>query len=415
MEALKMNTNKKELNSNFFSNFLNVDYLSEDDKYIYKSAQPKYRFNVIGAGMIGHEHIKVTMLEGRAIIHGIYDLDKASIENTKRMFSENFPGNELVEYQNLKDACHDTEVHGLIICTPNYTHVEIVREAVKSGKHILLEKPMATNLEDALEIKELADSYKGIFQIGLQYRYKAIYNEAIHEAIERKAIGDIKTISIVEHRVPFLDKVNQWNKFSKFSGGTLVEKCCHYFDLLNLFAQSKPSYVYATGGSAVNFNDFEYKDQKADVIDHANVNIVYENGVNTNFNLCMFSPMFYEEITVCGDEGRLRAYENDDFLPSNRPHTHLEVLSGESRPTRISTPCYPSVIQNSGHNGGTYYEHKYFIDNIEGASTTTATVEEGLWSIVVGLAAEESIRTGKVVHINELLKHVNNEKAVIPN
>ncbi|MGE7877990.1 Gfo/Idh/MocA family protein [Peribacillus muralis] len=410
-----MSRKRKEINSNFFSGFLNVDYLSEEDKYIYKKEQQKYKFNVIGAGMIGHEHIKVTMLEGRATIHGIYDLDKKSIDNTKRMFSENFPEHELVDYQTLEDACHDPKVDGLIICTPNYTHLEIVRKAVKSGKHILLEKPMATNLEDALKIKELADGYEGIFQIGLQYRYKAIYNESIHEAIERKSVGDIKTISIVEHRVPFLDKVSQWNKFSKYSGGTLVEKCCHYFDLLNLFAQSKPSFVYATGGSAVNFKDFEYKDQKSDIIDHANVNIVYENGVNTNFNLCMFSPMFYEEITICGDEGRLRAYENDDFLPVSRPNTHLEVLSGESKPTRISTPCYPSVIQSSGHNGGTYYEHKYFIDNIEGISTTTATVEEGFWSIVVGIAAEESIKTGKVVYINELLKSIYEEKETVSN
>ncbi|PJN91959.1 gfo/Idh/MocA family oxidoreductase, partial [Bacillus sp. mrc49] len=80
-----MSTKRKELNSNFFSSFLNVDYLSEEDKYIFKKEKQKYKFNVIGAGMIGHEHIKVTMLEGRATIHGIYDLDKKSIENTKRM------------------------------------------------------------------------------------------------------------------------------------------------------------------------------------------------------------------------------------------------------------------------------------------------------------------------------------------
>ena len=80
---------------------------------------------------------------------------------------------------------------------------------------------------------------------------------AAQQTLERDAIGEIKTISILEHRIPFLDKVNQWNKFSKYSGGTLVEKCCHYFDLMNLFAQSRPVSVFASGSMAVNFIEFE--------------------------------------------------------------------------------------------------------------------------------------------------------------
>lgn len=404
MEGMNMSKERKELNSNFYANYLNVDYLSERDKYLFKKASPKYKFNVIGAGMIGLEHIKVTMLEGRGTVHGIYDIDPQSVEHTRNVFSSSFPGHDLKVYDSLQAACHDPHVDGLIICTPNYTHIDIVREAIKAGKHIMLEKPMATTLQDSMEIKRLAEGYQSVFQIGLQYRYKAIYVEAIHEALERQTVGDIKMINMVEHRVPFLDKVKQWNKFSKYSGGTLVEKCCHYFDLLNLFAQSKPVYVYAAEGKAVNFKGFEYDGERSDIIDHASVIIAYENGIHANFSLNMFSPMFYEELTICGDRGRLKAYENDDFLPAGRPGTHLEVLTGESGPTKISTPCYPEVIQKSGHNGGTYYEHKYFIDNIEGKMTNTATVDEGFWSIVVGIAAEESIKTGKKVWIDELLK-----------
>jgi predicted dehydrogenase len=262
---------------------------------------------------------------------------------------------------------------------------------------------MATTIEDAREIAQIAKNYERVFQIGLQYRHKAIYSEAIHEVFERKAVGDVKTLNIVEHRIPFLDKVKQWNKFLKQSGGTLVEKCCHYFDLLNLFAQSQPVHVYATGSSAVNFVDFEYNDEKSDVVDNAFVTIVYENGVRAGFNLCMFAPMFYEELTVCGDGGHLKAYETSDYLPAQRPSTHLEVLCGEHKTSKIMTPCYPERIQESGHHGSTYYEHKYFIDSIEGQKSTTATIDEGFWSIVVGVAAEESIKTGGLVYVDDLL------------
>ncbi len=124
--------------------------------------------------------------------------------------------------------------------------------------------------------------------------------------------------------------------------------------------------------------------------------VVYENDVRANFNLCMFAPMFYEEITICGDEGYLKAYEKEDFLRNPRPKTYLEILRGEAQPSRFCNPCYPPYIEDSGHSGATFYEHVDFIDNIEGKLTKAATVEEGFWSVVVGVAAEESVKTGQI-------------------
>ena len=394
----------KEFRSNWFARNPQFQYIPEKDRYLLTVDPPKYKFNIIGTGIMGMEHMRLTMNEGRAKVHGIYDTNPSSIEKAKGMFGLHFPGNPLVEYDSLEAACNDPEVDALILCTPNFTHLEILKVAAKSGKHILLEKPMATTLQDAYDIMQIAKEYKSVFQVGLQYRYKAIYVESIHEALERKAIGDIKTISIVEHRIPFLDKVNQWNKFSKYSGGTLVEKCCHYFDLMNLFAQSKPVSVYASGSMAVNFLHFEYENEKSDILDNAYVIVNYENGIRAMFDLCMFSPLFFEEIVICGDEGRLKASENEDFQPAARPKCHFEIMGGEKKPSKITTPLYPSYIEESGHNGATYFEHVYFVDNIEGKKTNTANVDEGFWSIVVGYAAEQSAKTGKVIDIDEMLK-----------
>jgi myo-inositol 2-dehydrogenase/D-chiro-inositol 1-dehydrogenase len=398
-----MKTNK-EIRSRFFALNSRFDYLPDEDRFLFARGAPKYRFNLIGAGSNGQEHIRITQIEGRGTIHGIYDPNPRSIELAEQAFAEFSPQDSLFVYDTLEQACYDPEADGLIISTPNYTHIDVIRTAVKSGKHILLEKPMATTIPAAYEITKLARQYPAVFQIGLQYRHKAIYVEAIHEALERRSIGEVKTISILEHRIPFLDKVRQWNKFSKYSGGTLVEKCCHYFDLLNLFAGSRPATVYATGGMAVNFIDFEYASEKSDIIDHAFVTVTYENGVRASFNLCMFAPMFYEEIVVCGDEGHLKAYENDDFLGTSEPKTYLKVMQKEHRPSRITTPTYASFLEQSGHNGATFIAHINFVDNIEGKPTNTARVEDGLWSVVVGVAAEESIKSGKIVSIDELLQ-----------
>jgi myo-inositol 2-dehydrogenase/D-chiro-inositol 1-dehydrogenase len=114
--------------------------------------------------------------------------------------------------------------------------------------------------------------------------------------------------------------------------------------------------------------------------------------------------MFYEEISICGNEGYLKAYEREDFLSIPRPKTHLEILRGENHPARVTSPCYPPHIEESGHNGATFFEHTNLIDNLDGKDTNTATVEEGFWSVMVGAAAEESVKTGQPVMVDEMLK-----------
>jgi predicted dehydrogenase len=378
-------------------------YVPQEDRFLMNPGPLKYRFNVIGAGVNGQEHIKVTLLEGSCTIHGVFDPNPTSVEAARRIKAQ-FSQEPLVVYESLEAACHDPAVDGLIICTPNHTHLEVLKVAVQSGKHILLEKPMATNLQDAYEIWQMAQNYPKVLQIGLQYRFKPIYVEAIHEAKVRQSLGEIKTLTILEHREPFLDKVKQWNKFSQYSGGTLVEKCCHYFDLFNLFAESRPVSVYASGSQAVNFRDFEYGGLKSDILDNAFVIVEYQNGIRANFNLCMFAPMVYEEIVICGDEGRLKASEGVNGQAYSKWENYLEVICLPDRTSRTMTPSYPAIIEESGHSGATYYEHLRWIEAMDGLPSKAATAEEGFWSVVVGVAAEESVKRGEKVWVKELLE-----------
>jgi len=172
--------------------------------------------------------------------------------------------------------------------------------------------------------------------------------------------------------------------------------------LMNLFARSRPTSVFAAGSMAVNFINFEYDGMKSDILDNAFVTVTYENGIQASLNLCMFSLIFYEELILCGDEGWLKTFRKTDFLPEPSTKTYLEIKRGETKPSRVSS--YPAYIEDSGHRGATYFEHIYFIDKIEGRETNAAIIEEGLWSIVVGVAAKESVQSGKLVNIIELLE-----------
>ena len=386
----------------FAIRFGHTSLVSERDKYLFATEPPRYRFNLIGAGTMGQEHLRVTQFEGRAAIHGIYDPEPLSVANAQSEFAR-YSNDALKIYDSLEAACNDPDVDGVIICTPNFTHIDVVRVAAKAGKHVLVEKPIATTIRDAHEIVQIAGRHPGIFQVGLQYRYKSIYTEAIHEALERNALGDIKVVCMVEHRMPFLDKVGQWNKYSRYSGGTLVEKCCHYFDLINLFAHSRPKRVFASGSMAVNFKEFEHEQGKSDILDNAMVIIDYENGVRGSFGLAMFAPMFYEELVLCGDIGRLRASENLDFLPGAPLKSQLEIYGGETFPSRMTTPSYPVAIEESGHNGATFFEHVHFVDSIDNGKSDGPTAIDAFWSVVVGVAAEASVASGEPVEIQRLL------------
>tara|TARA_B100001750_G_scaffold150789_1_gene120842 strand:+ start:2630 stop:3859 length:1230 start_codon:yes stop_codon:yes gene_type:complete len=387
-----------------FEEASNQRHIVDGDRYLYKSSdiEPPIRFNIIGTGMMGQEHMKVATLLGEAKIHGVFDINKHSLDIAADEFKK-YAHHKLVQYPDLESTCLDPEVEALLICTPNYTHHEVLKVALKSGKPILLEKPMATNLADAADIFNLANKYSSFIQIGLQYRYKAQYKEAFEASLNQKILGDIKTINLSEFRPPFLDKVEQWNKFSEFSGGTLVEKCCHYFDLINLFADSIPNKIYASGGQAINFLDFEKNNQKSDIDDHAFVIIDYENGTRANFTLNMFCPSFSEELILCGDKGKLVASEHYDFQRENKSKSTISIDIGESGPSKTSDVHYPILIEQSGHNGATFFEHIEFINQLKGKDSDCATPLQGLWSIIIACAAQESILKETYIMIDEFL------------
>jgi len=386
----------------FFEAASRQRHILEQDRYLYRPPQPAHRLVVIGTGTIGQEHMRVATLLGRARIHGIYDRQSASMAAAEAEYA-GYCSEPLIKYPDLDSACSDPAADAILICTPNYTHFDVVQRARRSGKPLFIEKPMATTLEHAAELVRLSREYPAFLQIGLQYRYKAQYVEAFHEVLGRGTLGPVKTIAVSEYRPPFLDKVEQWNKFSRFTGGTLVEKCCHYFDLINLMAGSRPVRVFASGGQAVNFLDFEKNGEKSDIDDHAFVIIEYAGGVRASFTLNMFCPDFNEELVVCGSAGRLVARETFNFHQLAPGRASVSVELGESGASRTTELSYPSVIEQSGHHGATYFEHIALADQLDGRVADCATPEQGLWSMLVACAAQQSMATGAPVSIAELV------------
>jgi myo-inositol 2-dehydrogenase / D-chiro-inositol 1-dehydrogenase len=350
----------------------------------------KFSVAVIGVGVMGQCHIQYQTSAGCAVVRGLYDTRERSVQSARPLF-EDFDA--VTIYDSAEAACADPAIDAVIIASPNHTHREIFECAIRHKKHILLEKPISSTVEGAAAMVRAAEGYDRVAMVGLEYRLKPMYMQAAHEAFVRESLGEIKMISILENRNPFLNKAGQWNKFSEYSGGTLVEKCCHYFDQFNVFAGARPRRVFGSGGQAVHYRNFSYKGKQSDILDHATVIVEYENDVRATLNLCMFSKEHHEEIVILGDQGR---YCGIDGEPAR-----IQI------DTRRRIPDMKQTVHWSyggGHSGSSPAQAYLFADAVEGKTANYPGLRDGFWAVAVGAAAERSVAVGEPIDMRDFLE-----------
>lgn len=231
--------------------------------------------------------------------------------------------------------------------------------------------------------------------VGLEYRYIPTVS-VLTEQVRSGAVGTTRMVSIREHRFPFLQKVDNWNRFSENTGGTLVEKCCHFFDLMRQLAGANPVRVYASGGQDVNHLDEFYDGRRSDILDNAFVVVDFANGVRGSLDLSMFAEggRFEQELCVVGDRAKLEATVPGDTV-------WLGVRDG-SGSIEVPAPMDPSVPYPEFHQGGSYMEHIAMLDAIRNGRPAEVTPLDGLWSVAAGQAAHMSIEAGRPITIDEL-------------
>jgi predicted dehydrogenase len=244
--------------------------------------------------------------------------------------------------------------------------------------------------------------------MGLEYRFMPPVAEAIARAQEGEA-GKIHQVSIREHREPFYPKVDNWNRFAERTGGTLVEKCCHYFNLMDIVVGQTPVRVFASGGQSVNHLDEKYDGKQADMLDNAYVVLEYANGARGMLDLCMFGEGSFDKeiLTIVGDEGKIESFLPSQVVRASRRDS-IGKLTGWARGASRARGNEQKIVHNydvkymGHHYGASYIEHTKFRDAILNSTPAEITLKDGVTSAVTGLAAHKSIKEGRVVEIKEL-------------
>jgi myo-inositol 2-dehydrogenase / D-chiro-inositol 1-dehydrogenase len=361
------------------------------------------RYGLIGAGMMGREHVRNLALVPGAVVTALSDPHAGSREDTAAAV-KTVMGSSPKTFRHHRDLLDSGDIDALVIASPNDTHKAILGDIFEARQAlpVLVEKPVCTSLRDARWLAAKGGAHKALIWVAMEYRYMPPVQELIKE-VRSGALGELQMLAIREHRFPFLDKVGDWNRFSRRTGGTMVEKCCHFFDLMRLIMQDEPIRVFASGAMDVNHQAELYAGKKPDIIDNAYVIVDFRSGKRALLDLCMFSEGSYwqETIAATGSAGRAEIFIPGParFWPGGvERHSEIEISPREPKaPVRRSVPVDEAILRAGDHHGSTYYQHLGFNRAITQGSKVDVTLEDGLKAVVIGLAAEKSARSGKAV------------------
>lgn len=356
------------------------------------------RYAIIGSGMMGCEHLRNIALIDDAVVTGFAD-PLEPMRNTAAQTAMNLGFTDARSFVDYREMISADLADVYVVVTPNDTHFDIMQDLFATQKPVLLEKPIATTVEQAWALAAHESTRAAPIWVAMEYRYMPPVARLIREAHKGTA-GNLKMFSITEHRFPFLVKADDWNRFSVRTGGTLVEKCCHFFDLMRLVTQSEPTRIYASGAQDVNHLDERYDGRVPDILDNAMVIVDFANGMRASLDLCMFAEgsWWQEHISVTGDAGKVEAFVPGPsrFWPGGAERASEVVISSraDKAPVREQVHVDDAILAAGDHHGSTYYQHQNFARIIREGGKPEVTLHDGAMAVEMGAMAHKSIETG---------------------
>lgn len=354
------------------------------------------RYGIIGAGMMGAEHLRDLLALDGARVTALADPHVPSLTAARQLLADAGRDNVLAvpHHRQLLDAGVCDVV---VVATPNMTHAEVLLDVLAADVHLLVEKPLCTTVADCRRVVAAAEGREKLVWVGLEYRYLAPVARLVTE-VRAGTTGPVRMLALREHRYPFLPKVEDWNRFNRNTGGTLVEKCCHFFDLMRLVLGAEPVTVLASGSQALNHLTETYDGQTPDLLDNAYVVVEFDSGARAMLDLCMFADATYnqEELSVVGDAGKVEAFIPEDVVRIGR--------RGANWIGNVETaPAATDASYEGYHHGASYVQHRRLLEAVRTGGAPEVTLSDGLASVAMGVAAQRSIAERRPVTMAEVL------------
>jgi predicted dehydrogenase len=411
------------------------------------------RYAIAGLGSRGLLMFATPLLRdfaGRVELVAFFDQNRRRLENAQKALEQKIP-----IYTDFDKMLAEARPDGVIITTRDSTHAEFMIKALKAGKRAISEKPLCVSAAQCKEILSAARESGAEGLVTHNARYGPVSTE-MKRWIKEGKLGTILRMQFDEHldRVHGADYFRRWHRRKANSGGLLIHKACHHFDLLNWFAQSLPETVYAQGALRVYgkngpfrskrcrgcphaekcayyvdlFQKERYRglyleaeaedgyirdgcvfDEEIDIEDQAAVVINYQNGILVSYTMCAYASYEGHRIVIEGTLGRLEQDSVSSTTWLAGPKRFQESPRTAGRKLMFYSPDgrYEEIEVKrveGGHGGSDVLLR----EDIFGASKEDplhhkAPLEEGIQAVLVGAAANQSIATGSPVKVQELM------------
>lgn len=278
-----------------------------------------------------------------------------------------------------KEILADPEIDAVLICSSTDTHSPISVEAIKAGKHVFCEKPID---HDIAKIQEVIDALEGSnvkYQVGFNRRFDHNF-EAVRSAVAAGKVGDVHVIKVTSR-----DPEPPCADYVKVSGGMFLDMTIHDFDMVRFLAGCNAEEVYAQAAVLVDPAIGEAGD-----VDTAVITLKMENGAIAVIDNSRKAVYGYDQrAEVFGSDGMV-ATANDSA--STAVISNAEGVTGE-KPLHFFLERYMAAYAK---------EIKCFIKAIEEDTEAPLGVMDGLQPVLMGLAAQKSLKEHRPVKISEI-------------
>jgi predicted dehydrogenase len=189
-------------------------------------------------------------------------------------------------YPNWRDLLNNPTIDVVSIVTPPSSHAEIACAAMEAGKHVLIEKPLATRREDALRTLSVRDRTKRVAGTGFMLRFHPLL-KTIEAWCRSKCFGALRRVVVENHAQDESLPPDHWFWNRDVSGGILVEHGVHFIDLVNYWADARASRVQGISHARTSLQE-----------DRVLATVLYEDGLMATHYHAFARPGFFERTSI---------------------------------------------------------------------------------------------------------------------
>ena len=237
---------------------------------------------IIGAGRWGPHLVNSFQSHPDSHVHSVVEIDRGRQDALRARFPD------VLVHEDFDSICQSDSVDAVVVATPSSTHFRLVKQALESDKHVLVEKPLATSLTEAAALAEMASETERVVMVGHVFLFNPAVR-AVKEMIKTGELGKILYMSMLRTNLgPVrLDTNAAW------------DLAAHDVSIANYWLDSSPTSVSASGGSYIN----------PGVEDVVFATAKYPDGAMVHIHASWLNPRKSRFITVVGD--RRMATVND--------------------------------------------------------------------------------------------------------